>query len=98
MKFGALILLRTYKRWISPALPPLCRYVPTCSEYAIESIDRYGISRGGVLAAWRLLRCHPFATGGFDPVVKHGLDTPHSHVTRVGEALGAQPVAEETSY
>jgi len=69
MNLVALWLLRTYKRWISPALPPSCRYVPTCSEYAIEAVERYGALRGGFMAAWRLLRCHPFVKGGYDPVV-----------------------------
>jgi len=69
MKSFALLLVRLYKRWISPSLPPSCRYVPTCSEYAMEAIERYGVLRGGMMAAWRLLRCHPFAKGGYDPVV-----------------------------
>ena len=64
-------VLRQYKRWISPALPPSCRYVPTCSEYAMEAVDRYGVLRGGAMAVWRLLQCHPFAMGGLDPVVHH---------------------------
>ena len=72
MKPLVLWLLRTYKRWISPALPPSCRYVPTCSEYAMEAIERFGALRGGFMAAWRLLRCHPFVKGGYDPVVKRG--------------------------
>jgi uncharacterized protein len=71
MKTAALAILRFYKRWISPSLPPSCRYVPTCSEYAMEAIDRYGVFRGGAVAIWRLLRCHPFVKGGYDPVVKH---------------------------
>jgi uncharacterized protein len=66
----ALHMLRTYKRILSPMLPPSCRYVPTCSEYAMEAVDRFGILRGGLKALWRLLRCHPFAHGGYDPVVK----------------------------
>jgi len=70
MKSLALWLLRLYKRWISPAFPPSCRYVPTCSEYALEAVERYGVVRGGVMAAWRILRCHPLAKGGLDPVVK----------------------------
>ena len=70
-------LLRTYKRWISPALPASCRYVPTCSEYAAEAIERYGVFRGGLMAAWRLLRCHPFVKGGYDPVVKPTYRTAH---------------------
>jgi putative membrane protein insertion efficiency factor len=72
MKSLALGMLRLYKRWISPSLAPSCRYVPTCSEYAMEAIERYGALRGGLMAAWRLLRCHPFVRGGYDPVVKDG--------------------------
>ncbi len=71
MKSLALRLLRLYKRWISPAFPPSCRYVPTCSEYAIEGVERYGVLRGGMMAAWRVLRCHPLVKGGYDPVVKN---------------------------
>jgi len=63
-------LLRAYKRILSPMFPPACRYLPTCSEYAMEAIDRFGVLRGGAMALWRLLRCHPFAPGGYDPVVK----------------------------
>jgi putative membrane protein insertion efficiency factor len=70
MKVLALGLLRLYKRWISPAFPPSCRYVPTCSEYAAEAVERYGVVRGGLMAGWRLLRCHPLAEGGLDVVVK----------------------------
>ena len=70
MKFLALWLLRLYKRWVSPAFPPSCRYVPTCSEYAMEAVERYGVLRGGIMAAYRVLRCHPFVKGGYDPVVK----------------------------
>jgi len=72
MKSLALGLLRLYKRWISPAFPPSCRYVPTCSEYAMEAVERYGAWRGGMMATWRVARCHPFAKGGLDPVVKDG--------------------------
>jgi uncharacterized protein len=65
---AALVLLRGYKWMISPWLPPSCRYVPTCSEYAMEAVDRYGVLRGGGMTLLRLLRCHPFARGGYDPV------------------------------
>jgi len=51
-------------------LPPACRYVPTCSEYALEAVERYGALRGGWMAAMRVLRCHPFAGSGYDPVVQ----------------------------
>jgi putative membrane protein insertion efficiency factor len=70
MKSLGLVMLRLYKRWISPAFPPSCRYVPTCSEYAMEAVERYGVLRGGMMAAWRVARCHPLAKGGLDPVVK----------------------------
>jgi uncharacterized protein len=69
VKALALSVLRLYQRWISPSLAPSCRYVPTCSEYAMEAIEHYGMLRGGMKATWRLLRCHPFVKGGLDPVV-----------------------------
>lgn len=65
-----LLLLRGYKWALSPLLPPACRYVPTCSDYAVEAVERYGVLRGGLMAMWRLLRCHPFVRGGYDPVVQ----------------------------
>ena len=65
-----LCLLRGYKWALSPLLPPACRYVPTCSDYAMEAVDRYGVFRGCLMAMWRVLRCHPFVRGGYDPVVK----------------------------
>ena len=67
-----LFLLRGYRWGISPLFLPACRYVPTCSEYAMEAVDRYGAVRGGFMAVWRVLRCHPFAKGGFDPAIKPG--------------------------
>jgi putative membrane protein insertion efficiency factor len=60
--------IRAYQRLISPALPRRCKYHPTCSAYAVQAIRSYGILRGSVLAAWRLLRCNPFSHGGYDPV------------------------------
>lgn len=68
MKRGVLALLRWYKRAVSPLMPPACRYTPTCSEYAMEAIERHGLGRGALLAARRVLSCHPFARGGYDPV------------------------------
>lgn len=58
--------VRFYQRIISPALPQRCRYYPSCSEYAVDAIRSYGILRGSVLAAWRLLRCNPLSDGGLD--------------------------------
>jgi putative membrane protein insertion efficiency factor len=72
-KLVTLRLLRAYKWAISPMFPPACRYVPTCSEYAMEAVERYGALRGGLMALLRLLRCHPFAHGGYDPVVNRNL-------------------------
>jgi hypothetical protein len=69
-KLVVLRLLRAYKWGISPMLPPACRYVPTCSEYAMEAVERYGVLRGGAMAFMRVLRCHPLVSGGYDPVVK----------------------------
>ena len=57
-----------YRRWVSPALAPRCRYHPSCSRYAVEAIEEFGILRGLVLATWRLLRCNPWSHGGLDPV------------------------------
>ena len=71
-KLVVLQLLRAYKWAISPMLPPSCRFVPTCSEYAMEAVDHYGVLRGGLMALARLLRCHPLAHAGYDPVVKEG--------------------------
>ncbi len=62
------LLLRFYKRMISPLLPSACRFYPTCSEYMLEAVNRYGARRGVWLGLKRLLRCHPFDEGGFDPV------------------------------
>jgi putative membrane protein insertion efficiency factor len=65
---GAAGLLAAYKRFLSPLLPPACRFHPTCSEYAREAILRYGLLRGAWLTLRRLSRCHPFHPGGLDPV------------------------------
>jgi len=68
---GARMLLLpivAYRRWISPGLPPRCRFYPSCSEYAVTAITTHGALRGSVMALWRLLRCHPFHPGGIDHV------------------------------
>jgi len=68
MKTLALKLLRAYKRLISPMMPAACKYVPTCSEYAVEAVERFGVVRGGAMTLWRVLRCNPFVKGGVDSV------------------------------
>jgi putative membrane protein insertion efficiency factor len=73
-KFVVLQMLRGYKWAISPLLPPACRFVPTCSEYAQEAVERYGALRGVWMGLMRLLRCHPFSGGGYDPVERHHLE------------------------
>jgi len=65
---AVMFVLRAYKRFVSPMLPHSCRFLPTCSEYAIEAVERYGVLRGAWLAVQRLLRCHPFARSGVDVV------------------------------
>lgn len=68
MKAFVLILLRGYKRYVSPLLPGACRFEPTCSVYMAQAIEKKGLFRGIGLGLWRLMRCHPFCAGGFDPV------------------------------
>jgi putative membrane protein insertion efficiency factor len=70
--------IRLYQAVVSPAIGQRCRYYPSCSEYAVQAISRFGILRGLVLAAWRLLRCNPFSSGGFDPVENQRLFRPSS--------------------
>ncbi len=84
-KLVVLSLLRAYKWAISPLLPPACRYVPTCSEYAMEAVERYGSLRGGWMAFTRILRCHPFVRGGYDPVVKQQLTTDDQRPTTISD-------------
>lgn len=72
----AVLPIRVYQRVLSPMFGQRCRYYPSCSEYAVEAIRRFGILRGVVLAAWRLLRCNPWSRGGFDPVEDQRLFRP----------------------
>ena len=71
MKTLVLSLLRFYKTRVSPQLPSACRYTPTCSEYAMEAIERHGVLRGVWLASRRVVSCNPFSRGGYDPVPEH---------------------------
>ncbi len=68
LKSLLLALIRFYRAFISPLSPPSCRYVPTCSEYGLEAVGKYGVFKGGWLTVKRICRCHPFHKGGYDPV------------------------------
>lgn len=68
MRKAVIATLRFYKRFVSPLLPSACRFHPTCSEYMLEAVSKYGVARGLRMGFGRLLRCHPFHQGGFDPV------------------------------
>ncbi|MBA2691111.1 MAG: membrane protein insertion efficiency factor YidD [Rubrobacter sp.] len=61
-------MIRLYRRFLSPLLPPSCRFTPSCSRYAVEAIQKHGALRGSLLGMWRILRCNPFCKGGHDPV------------------------------
>ena len=67
MKKISLFLIRFYQKHISPGLPATCRFVPTCSDYAIQAIERFGFLKGSLISLWRILRCNPFCKGGYDP-------------------------------
>jgi putative membrane protein insertion efficiency factor len=68
MKEILIFLIKLYRKYISPLKRTKCPYIPTCSEYGLEAIEKYGAIKGGLLAAWRILRCNPFSSGGYDPV------------------------------
>ncbi len=67
-KSVGIALIKVYRRFISPMLPSSCRYTPSCSLYTLQAIERYGLLKGGFMGARRLLRCHPFSEGGYDPI------------------------------
>ena len=75
---AAVVPIKLYQRVISPAVGQRCRYYPSCSDYAVQAIERFGILRGLVLAGWRLLRCNPWSHGGLDPVENQRLFKPRS--------------------
>jgi putative membrane protein insertion efficiency factor len=64
-----IFLIKIYQHLISPIFPPSCRFYPTCSNYAVEAIAKYGVVKGGVKTVWRILRCNPFNKGGYDPLL-----------------------------
>ncbi len=65
-----ILLIKYYQKWVSPIFGPKCRFTPSCSDYIIESLKTYGFVKGSVKGLWRILRCHPFSKGGYDPVLK----------------------------
>lgn len=80
MKQLAIKCIRFYQRKISPLFPPRCRFYPTCSQYMLTAIERFGLLRGGLLGTWRLLRCNPLFPGGYDPVPeKRGTPPQNTH-------------------
>lgn len=68
MKHLLIRLITIYRNNISPRRPPCCKYIPTCSEYGLTAIERFGAFKGSLLTIWRILRCNPFSKGGYDPV------------------------------
>ncbi len=67
-KRASVALIKVYRRFVSPMLPAACRFSPSCSLYMLQAIEKYGVLKGGLMGTRRLLRCHPFSKGGFDPV------------------------------
>lgn len=70
--------IRFYRRFLSPLKPPMCRFSPTCSQYAVEALEAHGVARGSWLALKRLARCHPLCKGGYDPVPPPRIHEPHA--------------------
>lgn len=68
MKKILISLIKFYRKFISPLKPPCCRFYPTCSQYALDAIEKYGAIKGGFMGLYRILRCNPFNPGGYDPV------------------------------
>ncbi|MDO5808314.1 MAG: membrane protein insertion efficiency factor YidD [Lachnospiraceae bacterium] len=68
MKKILIFLIRCYQKYLSPLKSTKCPYFPTCSQYGLEAVQKYGAVKGSILAAWRILRCNPFSKGGYDPV------------------------------
>lgn len=68
MKYILIFLIKCYRKYLSPLLSPNCRFYPTCSQYALEAVEKYGFFKGGYLSIKRILKCHPFHPGGYDPL------------------------------
>ena len=96
MKHIMIALVKLYRKFISPIKPPCCRFTPTCSAYALEAFSKRGFFVGLILTVWRILRCNPFAKGGYDPVPERGLRNPkkircreHNHACHEGEHVAS---------
>ena len=85
-----IVCLRGYQRLVSPLMPPMCRFHPTCSQYFIDAVRIKGVLRGSLLGLWRLLRCSPLCKGGYDPVVQE--EAPQKTVS--GTVFGSRPAGE----
>ena len=68
MRKFIVIIIKGYQKIISPIFPPSCRFYPSCSEYGIQAVSRYGVIKGGIKTIWRIIRCNPFTKGGYDPL------------------------------
>lgn len=88
MARAAVWVIRLYQRTLSRVLPPSCRFYPSCSEYAVGCIERFGLLRGLALGTWRVLRCNPFSAGGYDPVPGTGNED--------GDGSGEPPDQQQT--
>lgn len=85
MKYLAILLIKFYRRFISPLKrKPCCRFTPTCSAYALEAFQKRGFLVGLILTVWRVLRCNPFCRGGYDPVPEHGLTNKKRNINTAG--------------
>ena len=88
VRASLVLVFRGYQKFVSPAFPRRCKYYPTCSQYAIDAVMRFGVARGVVLAGWRLLRCNPFSYGGYDPVERQTLFRDRSGRGALGDVSG----------
>ncbi len=95
MKVVMLAAVRVYRRWISPALPGSCRFAPTCSAYAQQALEHHGAWKGALLTAVRLLKCHPFHPGGYDPIPDQLRETANRRMGETEISLTRQFVTGE---
>lgn len=92
MKRFLVWMIGLYQRWISPMKAPCCRFYPSCSRYALESLERFGVLRGGLIALWRILRCNPWNKGGVDPVPEKWRDGLPFSEERKGRGAGQRKI------